>query len=47
MKFLIEGEEEIGSGNLGRFLERYKTMMAADAVVLSDTVELRHRRPRR
>jgi len=37
VKFLIEGEEEIGSGNLGTFLERYKGMMAADAVVLSDT----------
>jgi cysteinylglycine-S-conjugate dipeptidase len=37
VKFLIEGEEEIGSGNLGRFLERYQAMMSADAVVLSDT----------
>ena len=37
VKFVIEGEEEIGSGNLGRFLERYETMLGADAVVLSDT----------
>jgi acetylornithine deacetylase/succinyl-diaminopimelate desuccinylase-like protein len=37
VKFLIEGEEEIGSGNLGKFLERYKRLMSADAVVLSDT----------
>ena len=37
VKFLIEGEEEIGSENLGRFLEKYKDMMAADFIVLSDT----------
>jgi acetylornithine deacetylase/succinyl-diaminopimelate desuccinylase-like protein len=37
VKFLIEGEEEIGSVNLGRFLERYRGQMSADAVVLSDT----------
>jgi acetylornithine deacetylase/succinyl-diaminopimelate desuccinylase-like protein len=37
VKFLIEGEEEIGSGNLARFLGRYKKKMAADVVVLSDT----------
>lgn len=37
VKFIIEGEEEIGSGNLGRFLEQYHEMMAADFIVLSDT----------
>src|SRR5262245_2721379 len=37
VKFLIEGEEEIGSENLGRFLEKYKGKMAADFIVLSDT----------
>jgi acetylornithine deacetylase/succinyl-diaminopimelate desuccinylase-like protein len=37
VKFLIEGEEEIGSENLGKFLEKYKDMMAADFIVLSDT----------
>ena len=37
VKVLIEGEEEIGSPNLARFLERYKPRMSADVVVLSDT----------
>ncbi len=37
VKFIIEGEEEIGSANLGAFLEKYKGMMAADFIVLSDT----------
>jgi acetylornithine deacetylase/succinyl-diaminopimelate desuccinylase-like protein len=37
VKFLIEGEEEIGSGNLARFLARHAKRLAADAVVLSDT----------
>ena len=37
VKFLIEGEEETGSENLGRFLARYKGMMAADYLALTDT----------
>jgi acetylornithine deacetylase/succinyl-diaminopimelate desuccinylase-like protein len=37
VKFIIEGEEEIGSENLGKFLAKYKHMMAADFIVLSDT----------
>jgi acetylornithine deacetylase/succinyl-diaminopimelate desuccinylase-like protein len=37
VKFIIEGEEEIGSENLGTFLKKYKGMMAADFIVLSDT----------
>src|SRR5256712_6422445 len=37
VKFIIEGEEEIDSGNLGRFLEQYRAKMAADFIVLTDT----------
>ena len=37
LKFLIEGEEEVGSPNLPAFLERYRSKLDADVVVLSDT----------
>ncbi len=34
--FLIEGEEEIGSPNLGAFVEQHAQALAADVVVISD-----------
>lgn len=37
VKIMIEGEEEVGSGNLGPFLEQYKDMLKADVVLVSDT----------
>lgn len=37
MKFVIEGEEEIGSPNLVPFLEAHKNDLKCDAVVVSDT----------
>lgn len=37
VKFMIEGEEEVGSSNLGRFLEENKEKLKADIVLVSDT----------
>jgi acetylornithine deacetylase/succinyl-diaminopimelate desuccinylase-like protein len=37
LKFLIEGEEETGSTSLAAFLERHRSRLDADIVVLSDT----------
>jgi acetylornithine deacetylase/succinyl-diaminopimelate desuccinylase-like protein len=37
LTFLIEGEEEVGSANLAKFLKRHKKELACDAVVVSDT----------
>jgi len=37
VKFMIEGEEEIGSGNLSPFCRKYKEMLKADIILVSDT----------
>lgn len=37
VKFMIEGEEEVGSTNLGPFLEQNKEKLKADIVLVSDT----------
>jgi len=37
VKFLIEGEEEIGSEHLGGFIEQHKDLLKCDAVLISDT----------
>ncbi len=37
LKFLIEGEEEIGSPNLERFIESHRDILGADVVLISDT----------
>ncbi len=37
VKFMIEGEEEVGSDNLGTFCEEQKDMLACDVVLISDT----------
>ena len=37
LTFLIEGEEEVGSGNLESFLHQHRAALQCDAVVISDT----------
>ncbi|NOT37432.1 MAG: dipeptidase [Saprospiraceae bacterium] len=37
IKYMIEGEEEVGSSNLGTFLEKNKEKLKADIVLVSDT----------
>lgn len=37
IKFMIEGEEEIGSANLEKFCTDYRDMLAADVILISDT----------
>jgi acetylornithine deacetylase/succinyl-diaminopimelate desuccinylase-like protein len=37
VKFLVEGEEEIGGTHLGRFVESHADLLACDAVVISDS----------
>jgi succinyl-diaminopimelate desuccinylase len=36
LKFLIEGEEEVGSANLGPYVKQNRDKLACDAVVISD-----------
>lgn len=37
IKFIIEGEEEIGSPNLATFLKSHKDLLKADVILISDT----------
>jgi len=45
IKFIIEGEEEIGSKNLEHFLEDHKDLLKADVVLISDTSMLSMENP--
>lgn len=44
VKFMIEGEEEVGSNNLGIFVKENKERLQADVVLISDTsmISLEH-----
>jgi acetylornithine deacetylase/succinyl-diaminopimelate desuccinylase-like protein len=37
VKVLTEGEEEVGSSNLGQLLLRHQSLLAADAVIIADS----------
>lgn len=37
VKFMIEGEEEIGSNNLAPFVREHREMLEADVILISDT----------
>ncbi len=45
LHFVIEGEEEIGSGNLGNFLHQNRDKLGCDVVVVSDTGMIAPRTP--
>ncbi|HEY0768826.1 MAG TPA: dipeptidase, partial [Sphingobacteriaceae bacterium] len=44
VKFMIEGEEEVGSDNLGTFVKENKPKLKADVILISDTalISLEH-----
>ncbi len=44
IKFMVEGEEEIGSDNLGIFVANNKSKLSADVILISDTamISLEH-----
>lgn len=45
IKFCIEGEEEIGSPNLGKFVATHKDVLHADVILISDTAMISMENP--
>ncbi|MBE9586785.1 dipeptidase [Mucilaginibacter sp. JRF] len=45
IKFMIEGEEEVGSDNLGDFVKQNKNKLKADVVLISDTAMISMEHP--
>ena len=45
IKFMIEGEEEIGSPNLGQWCDEHKEMLQADIILVSDTTMINPQTP--
>ena len=45
VKFMIEGEEEVGSKNLATFVQNNKTKLANDVILISDTGMISNQQP--
>lgn len=45
IKFIIEGEEEVGSPNLGKFVAEHKDLLKTDVVLISDSAMLSMENP--
>lgn len=45
IKFIIEGEEEVGSPNLGKFVAQNKELLKADVILISDTAMISLQNP--
>ena len=45
VKFLIEGEEEVGSPNLGKFVAEHKELLKADVILISDSAMISMENP--
>ena len=45
VKFMIEGEEEVGSKSLGWFVERNQEKLACDVILISDTGMISNQQP--
>lgn len=45
IKFLIEGEEEVGSPNLGKFVAAHRDLLEADVILISDSSMLSMENP--
>jgi acetylornithine deacetylase/succinyl-diaminopimelate desuccinylase-like protein len=45
VKFMIEGEEEVGSDNLGTFVQQNKEKLKADVILISDTSIINNETP--
>jgi acetylornithine deacetylase/succinyl-diaminopimelate desuccinylase-like protein len=45
IKFLIEGEEEVGSPNLGKFVAGHKDLLKADVILISDSAMISMEHP--